>query len=350
MVKAVGVDPGSYTFDIFGIEDGKPYLDLSISTEEVNRNPEVLLNVLVRSKADFIIGPSGYGLPLKRIDEIDEKDSILLTLPSKKKSPIGLRKVLEFLKKGKLNLYFSPSVKHLTTVPEHRKINRIDLGTADKLCSSILACYEHTKFFNIGYEEASFIMVEMGYSFNALIGIDKGEIVDGIGGTLTHLGFSSLGCLDGELACLIENFDKSLIFQGGVRYIKESLKPEDFNESHGIVWEAFMEGIEKDLAQLLVSVKEPKEIILVGRLARVESIYDELKKRLSKYSKVRKLEGLAKVAKEAAQGAALLADGLANGQFKSLIDAMKIKEAKGSILDYLYIKEAKEIRKRLGLE
>ncbi|GBC75086.1 hypothetical protein HRbin06_00399 [archaeon HR06] len=335
MVKAVGVDPGTYSFDIFGLEEDRPFLDLSISTEEVNKNPEVLYNILLKSEADVIVGPSGYGLPLKRIDEIDEKDLELLTLPSKGKSPIGLRKVIKFLMGKGLNIYISPSVKHLTTVPEYRKINKIDLGTADKVCSAILACYEHSKFYNVSYKEACFILVEMGYSFNAFIAVEGGVIVDGIGGSLSTLGFGSRGALDGELVCLMKDFSKRIVFEGGVRYLLKdpNLRPEDFKE--GPIWEAFMEGIEKDVARIMVSVKEAREIILSGRLAKVERIYSELKSRLSRYSKVRRLLGLAKVAKESAQGAALLANGLAHGKFQDLIDTMRIKEAKGSILDYL---------------
>jgi len=56
------------------------------------------------------------------------------------------------------------------------------------------------------------------------------------------------------------------------------------------------------------------------------------------------VEGLAKVAKEAAQGAALLADGLAGGQYEKLVDFMRIKEAKGTVLDHIYLKDMDELK------
>jgi predicted butyrate kinase (DUF1464 family) len=61
---------------------------------------------------------------------------------------------------------------------------------------------------------------------------------------------------------------------------------------------------------------------------------------------VRRVEGFAKVAKEAAQGAALIADGLAGGQLQSLTDTMEIRGAKGTVLAHLYIHGAQELIQR----
>ena len=46
--------------------------------------------------------------------------------------------------------------------------------------------------------------------------------------------------------------------------------------------------------------------------------------------------GFAQTAKHAAQGAALLADGLAGGASAPLVDTMGIREASGTVLDHLY--------------
>ncbi|MFQ5710696.1 MAG: DUF1464 family protein [Candidatus Geothermarchaeales archaeon] len=40
-------------------------------------------------------------------------------------------------------------------------------------------------------------------------------------------------------------------------------------------------------------------------------------------------EGFAKVSKEAAQGAALIADGLAGGRYGDLVETLRIREARG---------------------
>ncbi|MEM3539184.1 MAG: DUF1464 family protein, partial [Nitrososphaerales archaeon] len=145
--------------------------------------------------------------------------------------------------------------------------------------------------------------------------------------------------------------DKSTLRQGGVAYIvgDERITPEEFvmkihNERFSLAWEAFIEGIEKGVAQMGISVKEPREILLSGRLCKVKRIYDELSKRLSSLGKVRRIDGFAKVAKEAAQGAALIANGLADGEYKKIVDVMKIKEAKGTLFDHIYLKAMEEIK------
>jgi len=43
------------------------------------------------------------------------------------------------------------------------------------------------------------------------------------------------------------------------------------------------------------------------------------------------------LSKHAAQGAAFIANGLLGGEFEPIINNIKIKEAKGSILDDIYI-------------
>ena len=43
------------------------------------------------------------------------------------------------------------------------------------------------------------------------------------------------------------------------------------------------------------------------------------------------------LSKRAAQGAAFIANGLLDGEFKQIIDNLRLKEATGSILDDIYI-------------
>ena len=49
--------------------------------------------------------------------------------------------------------------------------------------------------------------------------------------------------------------------------------------------------------------------------------------------------------KEAAWGAALIADGLAGGRYRELVEAMRLREAQGTVLDQLYLTGADEARK-----
>ncbi len=355
MVRVIGIDPGTKSFDFCGLDDGKLFMDTAIPSEDILKDPELVMELLESAEPlDLIVGPSGYGLPLTHISKIDDQKLFLMALirpDSKTRENLGLRKVLNALKRENFNIYFIPGIIHMPTVPSYRKVNKIDMGTADKLCCSVLGVFDQARHYNIDYDKVSFILVEMGHGFNAIIGVEKGQIVDGIGGTSGSIGFLSLGFMDGELAYLLNKIDKNTLRQGGAAYIarNERITPDEFairigDERYNLAWEAFMEGIEKGVAQMRISVKEPREIMLSGRLCKVKRIYDELSKRLSALGKVRRVEGLAKVAKEAAQGAALLADGLAGGQYEKLVDFMRIKEAKGTVLDHIYLKDIDELK------
>jgi len=73
-MRVIGIDPGTGSFDFFGMEGGKVILDTSVPVPEVAQNPKVLMDT-VRSvfPLDMIVGPSGYGLPPTPIKDITEK-------------------------------------------------------------------------------------------------------------------------------------------------------------------------------------------------------------------------------------------------------------------------------------
>src|SRR5439155_12722544 len=101
--------------------------------------------------------------------------------------------------------------------------------------------------------------------------------------------------------------------------------------------DAYIEGAVKAVAALTVSVPQPVEILLSGRLAHVPGVYDEFARRLAHIVgdvPVRVLRGFAATAKQAAQGAALLADGLAGGTSAPLVDALGLRDARGTVLDH----------------
>jgi predicted butyrate kinase (DUF1464 family) len=64
---------------------------------------------------------------------------------------------------------------------------------------------------------------------------------------------------------------------------------------------------------------------------------------------VRMLTGFAAVAKQGAQGAALLADGLAGGTQQPLVERLRIRQARGTVLDHLHVISPDEAGHRLGL-
>jgi predicted butyrate kinase (DUF1464 family) len=246
-------------------------------------------------------------------------------------------------------------VIHLASVPAHRKINRVDLGTADKLCAAALGIREQATRRGCALNDVSFILLELGGAFSAAVAVHDGRVVDGAGGSAGPLGMRAAGALDGEVAFLAGSITKEMLFQGGVESIVgrsdvslESLAMSSTRDE-GVAWLAFIESAVKAVAALRVSVPAPHEILISGRVARAPSVVRELHLRLSPIAPVRRLHGYASVAKEAAQGAALIADGLAGGRHAVLTDVMGIREASGTVLDHLKIISADAALRRLGL-
>ena len=228
------------------------------------------------------------------------------------------------------------------------------MGTADKLCAVALGVWDHSRRLKIAYEETSFIYVELGGAFTAMLTVEKGKVVDGLGGTSGCLGYLSLGAMDGELAYLLGSFHKDLLCTGGVAHIagQPQLKPEklvalaETDIRCRIAWEAFLENLKKFVAAAM-SVNSPsREILISGRLCRIGEIEHQVARRLAAFAPVRRVEGFARVAKEAAQGAALIAEGLAGGKHKPLVEVMELSETSGTALDHLYVEGAEALRKK----
>src|SRR5659263_646146 len=250
MVRAIGIDPGTKSFDFCGLDDEKIILDISISTKDIIKDPELISNIIQETKADFVVGPSGFGIPITDIKDVGERELFLMSLIKKddKKSLLGLRTSIKRMQYNKLPVFFIPGVIHLSTIPSYRKLNKIDMGTADKLCCTALGIRDQALKFNIGYNEVSFILLEMGFGYTAAVAVKNGHV-------------------------------------------------------------------------------------------------EELKIRLY-IAPIRMNEGLGtKTVKEAAQGAAIIANGIASGNYSQLIGTMQIKEAKGTSLDYILLPEIENIKK-----
>ena len=107
---------------------------------------------------DLVVGPSGYGLPWTDVRDVGPEELELMLLADAADGPRGtivggMGRVLEALKDSGLPVCFAPGVLHLTTVPEHRKANRIDMGTADKLCAVALAVWDQARRLGVPFDE-----------------------------------------------------------------------------------------------------------------------------------------------------------------------------------------------------
>jgi len=353
-LRALGIDPGTKNFDLCCIEDDidNVVLDESISSEIVANEPSRVFKMIADAEADVIVGPSGYGLEFKHISRFTKEDVALTTLDKVGDVNIpvlsGLRKLLWMMKDAGLNAYSAPGVVLLPTIPIHRKVNKIDMGTADKTCVTAFAIWDQAREHGIGYDETSLICVEMGFGYNAAMAVENGRIIDGVGGTIfPGPGYLTLSQMDGELAYILGEFSKLKLFEAGGTFIAAHriLELKDFcanldKSEYQLAWQSMVEGIVKAVAILWTSFeREPKEIILTGRLSRVNSLCKDLEKKLSEKFDVlvrRPVHSFAKKAKDVAQGTTLIANGIAGGKYRELVDVMKIREAKGTVLDYIF--------------
>ncbi len=329
-MRVVGIDPGTYSFDLFGMEDNREIIvDESINSERVFEKPYILIEALERlMPLDIIIGPSGWGIPLKGIEDITEDDiGKMIPLDTNVAVNEGIKSVLLEMKKRKMPTYFTPGVIHLETVPAYRKWNKFDMGTADKVCCVALGIKDQSERLGISFGETSFIYVEMGYGFTATIAIESGKIVDGIGGTNGSIGFLACGGMDAEIAIRLKPpLTQGVVFRGGVRdFVGKNIEPADlinFKEAMILLGE----NLEKDVVSMLVSQPRPRGIILSGRLTEHEFITAELVGRLGKYARVTKVKKLSRVAKEAACGAYIIGEGLLGGKYHNLVENLGVSE------------------------
>jgi len=350
-MRVVGIDPGTGSFDFFGMDGEEVILDTTVPVPEVAQNPRVLLDTVRRVfPLDMIVGPSGFGLPLTHIKNITERE-LSLMVREDKSVPLceGIRMAIRLMKDEGFPVYFTPGVIHLPTVPAYRKANKMDMGTADKVCCAALAIRDQAERYGIGYDETSFILAEMGYAFNAVMGVEGGKIIDGLGGTSGGPGFITLGGMDAELVVRLRGFPGIARFSGGARDMsgKDDLTPEQMAEEqqkYSLSWNMMLESILKGIAAMMVAVEKPREILLSGRLSGITELAETLAGRLSRFGPVRRVGRQARVAKEAAEGAYIIGEGLSGGQYKGIVDALRLKEASGTMFDYILLKGVEPVK------
>ena len=207
----VGFDPGTVSTAMAVVDDLcrlTHYVEFP-SDKLVKESPEVIR--FVKSlKPKAVALPSGFGLPFKPGKDLTDEDIFLMALDS----PRGEGPLRAFLRTAWLleNSFTVPGVIELESVPEYRKYNLIDMGTADKVASAV--------FYMTLYD--SFVLVEMGSAFNAVVVVKDRKVVDGFGGSVLP-GPKSLGSIDGEVAQLYgSKITKRVVYSPHVkeRYIE----------------------------------------------------------------------------------------------------------------------------------
>jgi predicted butyrate kinase (DUF1464 family) len=357
--RVAGVDPGTVSIDVCALDGGELLLDESFRSADLALDPTPLVDALAAHRPlDLVLGPAGYGLPLVPGERVGDRELALMVLVRSDEAAAragigGMRAMIRALIDAGLPLVFGPGAIHLPTVPEYRKWNRIDLGTADKVCSAALCIADQANRLGVAYEETSFIMLELGGGFSAALAIDRGRIVDGLGGSCAPIGGRSCGALDAEVAYLLGSaLSKETVFSGGALDPRGeldlsapgALEALRGNPARREGWLALEEGATKAALALTVSVPAPREILVAGRLAGAPGLLDALSERLAGVATVSIATGLGPRAGTAARGAALLADGLAGGRYAPLVERLRLREAGGTALDHLRLRGAESIR------
>lgn len=344
----------------------------------VVKNPGIIverLSMLVReNNVSSIAVSSGYGVPLKRAQEAGREEIRAATFIHRGDEErglriLGLRRAMELLAESDLPVWFTPGVVQLPTVPEWRKLNKIDMGTSDKVYSAAAALREEVEDRGTPVEEADIIVLEVGYAYTAALALESGRIVDGIGGTAGFTGYMGAGAWDSEvayLAAFIEpGFSKERLFEGGAAALLGGgwppPPPEEVaeraargDERARLVIEALAEAAAKDVLALLASVR-PRRVYVTGRWWRVEAfrraLGEKLAPLLSRLGAEATGLGYRGTAKEAALGAALIANGLAGGRYEWIVETLRLRESRGTVFDHIVVGGLSErARRYYGLQ
>lgn len=352
-IRVAGVDPGTVSFDLCVLQDGEPVVERVFETGTLSEDPAPLLDAVERHRPyDLVYGPSGYGLPLVTAADVGERElaEMVLVRPDEARAEAGIggmRSLLRSLARSGLPIVFGPGVIHLPTVPAYRKYNRIDMGTADKVCAAACAIADQCTRWEIAPHETAMVLLELGGAFSAALAIEKGQIVDGVGGSSGPLGVRAAGALDGEVAYLLgSTLRKQTLYSGGALDPARALDLSDLEavwaspgQAEG--WTALLEAAVKAVHALMVSVLTPREVVVSGRLARLPELVATLASSLGDVAPVVAL--VPGRISAAARGGALLADGLAGGRNAALVEALRPRGASGTALDHLRISGAEAI-------
>jgi len=351
MPRVAGVDPGTVSFDLCVLQDGEPVVEQVFETGSLSEDSAPLLYALARhGPYELIYGPSGYGLPLVAAADVGERElaEMVLVRPDESHANTGVggvRSLLRALAHSGLPVVFGPGVIHLPSVPVHRKYNRIDMGTADKVCAAAYAIVDQSARRAIELRETAMVLLELGGAFTGALAITNGQIVDGLGGSSGPLGVRAAGALDGELAYLLgPALRKRTLFTGGAldpRGAGGDIAAWWDSPAYAEGWAALLEAVAKAVRALTVSVSDPHEIVVSGRLARLPQLVDALAASLDDIAPVIAL--VPGAASAAAHGGALLADALVSGGNAPLADVLRLRECRGSALDHLRVADAETI-------
>jgi hypothetical protein len=308
---SLGIDYDATTWRIAAWdEDRAAALQTFAQVDELWDSVEELITL---HPAMPIVLPSGFGIPVTRAREILDQDIAEMTLQTSHPTADRLGNFLAEARRRSLRAFCIPAVKLLPTVPPHRKLNRLDLGTADALCAAAWAihCLEAT---GRAHAACNFVLLHTRIDTRSLLVVQGGRIVDGIGTTTDQTGMAR----EGVPIPLASHPGGSPIPR---RMPDAQSKPADCGRA------ALWETIGKESLGLLTFHKL-SEVIPTG-VRRVE-FSQALERRLPLVQLPAPPDGY-----EAALGAAVIAAGLSGGPSARLVEHLALREARERVLDWI---------------
>lgn len=278
---------------------------------------EFVEDIFTAHPATPIVLPSGFGIPLTRAEDLLDRDIAEITLRRDAHVNDPLGQFLAEARRRPLRAFCIPAVRSLPSIPLHRKLNRVDLGTADVLCAAIWAIHSLAQV-GLAYASSSFVLLHLRGDTKALVAIREGRIVDGIGRSAGEVGTVSRPAVDGLLTPL-------------QRGIGRSHDASDLDNMETLLREArelaFWEAAEKDSA-LLLTFHSLSQLVVTGP-RRAEAMHA-----LGEKLPVRALPALVD-GYEAALGAALVAAGLTGGPTADLVQHVELRQARDRVFDWI---------------
>lgn len=274
---------------------------------------ECLEDLIAMHPAVPMVLPSGFGMPVTRVEEILDRDIAEMTLQPGRPVADGLGQFLAEARRRRLRAFCIPAVKLLPSVPWHRKLNRVDLGTADALSAAAwtIHCLEAT-----GRPPAAcdFLLLHTRTGARSLLAVREGRIVDGLGGSAGPLGATREG--------LPAAFGSPAAGAAGTRRLDKA-QSQTMGGRQAALWEA----IAKESLGLL-GFHGLSEVIPTG--VRRAEVTRWLGERLPLRQLPTPPDGY-----EAALGAAVIAAGLTGGPTAHLVGHLGLREARERVLDWL---------------
>ena len=153
--------------------------------------------------------------------------------------------------------------------------------------------------------DVSLILLELGGAFTAAVAVHRGQIVDGLGGTSGPIGLAGRGRTRRRGGFPRRPGGQGLLFRGGAETVAR-VGPDARELAIG----AYVKARPRRWPSSGSPRLRPTKCWFPARGAADAALLGRLSAALSGIGTVRRLEGFALVAKQGAQGAALIADGL----------------------------------------